>query len=182
MNLEEIVKTIDEEFENGHMKQIASKEMIRRLEEKGFEREDIDDALDEAERRKIVNHCSGFYIWIDTNLREAEKAKTQKHNQILAEIFKEGQIDFLPEEDVKIALMKRGFKDEQIHSILIEAERDHVLDFYTRGLGSDYYLVAGCSWIPPEERQNEVEAEKRERKWQIKWHEEKAMQDDSTHI
>jgi len=47
MNLEEIVKMIEGEFANGQVKQIASK-MVMKLEQRGFERIDIDDALDEG--------------------------------------------------------------------------------------------------------------------------------------
>jgi len=88
INIEEIVCMIEEEFANGRVKQIASRKMISILERKGIESEDIDDALDEAERRKIIEHGRGFYKWIAPSLREAEKAKTQRYFEILAEIFK----------------------------------------------------------------------------------------------
>jgi len=77
MNIEEMVKMIEEEFTNGQVKQIDWKELIRKLKEKGLERIDVDDALDEAERHKIIMLDRGFYKWIDPSVREMEKAKTQ---------------------------------------------------------------------------------------------------------
>lgn len=178
MNLEEVIKIIEDEFTIGRVERIDSKELINRLMKKGVERNCIDDALVEAKRRKIIRIDHGIYNWIDPSLREVEKAKTQKYFQILAEIFKEGKIDFLPEEDVKVTLKGRGFNDEEIDRILIEAERDYVLDFYTRGFGPNFNLIAGCSWIPPEERQRHAEVKKARKDFSMKWHEEKAMQDE----
>jgi len=160
------------------IKQIASREMIRMLERKGIESDDVDDALDEAERGKIITHGGGFYNGIDPRLREVEKAKTQRYFEILAEVFRKGEVKFLPREDLKSALRKRGLDEEEIRRAIIEAERDFVLDFYSDNFGPDNDLVAGCSWIPPEEREREAEAKKADREFSKKWHEEKAMQDD----
>lgn len=112
MNLEEAIKLIEKEFMNGLVDQIVSKELIRRLMKKGVERDCIEDALIEAKRRKIIRLDRGIYYWIDPSHREVEKAKTQEYFQILAEIFKEGKIDFLPAEDVKVILKRRGFNEE----------------------------------------------------------------------
>jgi len=177
MNLEEIVKMIEDEFANVQTKRIALNVIIEKLEEKGIGRDRRDDALHEAQRRKIIRLHDGFYEWIDPNVREGEKAKTQQYFEILASIFKEGKIDFLPEDDVKVALRERGFDDKEIDRILIEAERDYVLTFPSRSLIPEGDLVAGCSWIPPEERERVAEAEKRHRKWLDKWHEKKAEQE-----
>lgn len=176
MSLDEIVKMIEDMFANGKVKQVASKEMIRALEQKGIERDDIDDILDEAERREIVEHSGGFYIWLDPCLREAKKAKIQQHFEVLAEIFKYGKIDFLPRDKLIAALKEREFHDEEIRKMMIEAERDHVLSFPSRKYGGD--LVAGCRWIPPEERKDKAEAEKAEREFSKKWYEKKAMQEE----
>jgi len=178
MNIEKAVKMIEKEFADGQVKQIAHDEMIGRLKKRGMEHEDIEEALHDAERRKIIDHHSGFYMWIDPTIREAEKAKTRQHHELLAEIFKHGQIDFLPEEDLNLALKKQGLDDKEVDDILIEAERDFVLQFASRGFGPDYNLVPGCSWIPPEERKREAEAHKAGRKFLEKWHEEKMMQEE----
>jgi flavodoxin len=178
MKIEEIIRMIQDMFADGHIKQIGWKDTIRKLEDKGIERNDIDDALNEAERRKIIEIEGGYCRWIDPKKREQEKAKTRKHFDILAEIFKKGKIDFLPEEDVEAALRERGFNDEEIIKILGEADRDRVLDFYTDTFGPNNNLVAGCSWIPPDERQMKEETEKRYRKWFEKWLEKKAMQEE----
>lgn len=178
INIEEIVCMIEEEFANGRVKQIASRKMTSILERKGIESEDIDDALDEAERRKIIEHGRGFYKWIAPSLREAEKAKTQRYFEILAEIFKKGEVKFLPEEYLKSELRKRGLDEEEVRRAIIEAERDYVLDFYSDNFGPDKNLVAGCSWIPPEEREAEAEAKKADREFSKKWHEKKEMEED----
>jgi len=135
----------------------------------------VDDALDEAERRKIIAHGGGFYSWIDPSLREAEKAKTQRYFEMLAEVFKKGEVKFLPQEDLNGALRKRGLDEEEIRRAIIEAERDYVLDFYSDNYGPDDKLMAGCSWIPPEERETEAEAKKADREFSKKWHEKKVI-------
>ncbi|MBO3803542.1 MAG: hypothetical protein JTT11_06675 [Candidatus Brockarchaeota archaeon] len=178
MNIKKVVKMIEKEFADGQVKQIAYDEMIRRLKERGMEQEDIEEALHEAQRRKIIDHRSGFYKWIDPTIREAEKAKTREHHELLAEIFKHGKLDFLPEEDVILSLKERGFDDEEVDYILMEAERDFVLHFASQGFGPDYNLVPGCSWIPPEERKRVARAQKAGRKFLEKWHEKKVMQEE----
>jgi len=178
MNLDEMVRTVEDVFANGRTKRVAFKEMLRKLEEKGIGDDDIDDALHEAQRRKITRLQSGLYEWIDPNVREDEKAKTQRYFEVLAEIFKYGKIDFLPEGDVKAALRARGFDDKEIRRAIIEAERDYVLTFYSRSLMPGGDLVAGCHWISPEERKMEAEAEKSDREFLRKWHEKKAMQEE----
>lgn len=178
MNMGKAIRMIEREFADGQVKKIAYKQMIRRLEVKGLEYEDIEEALHEAQRRKILKLDSGFYTWIDPTIREAEKAKTQEHHELLAEIFRHGQIDFLPEEDLNLALKKRGLNDKEVDTVLIEAERDYVLRFASQGFGPDYNLVPGCSWIPPEERKREARGQKVGRKFSEKWHEEKAMQEE----
>lgn len=178
MNIEEMVKMIEEEFVNGQVKQIDWKELIRKLKEKGLVRIDVDDALDEAERHKIIMLDRGFYKWVDPSVREMEIAKTQKYFQMLAEIFKEGRIEFLPRESHKASLRERGLNDEEITRVIAEAERDHVLDFYVETFGPDNTPVDGCSWILPEERQREAEAEKDSRRFSEKWYKKKAMQED----
>lgn len=177
MKLEQIIKMIEEAFANGEVKQIASKEMIRKLKEKGFERIDIDDALDEAERRKVIAHDVGFYKWINPDLRETEIAKTKKSFEALAEIFKEGKITFLTREDIIATLQEKGFNEEDVRRTIIDAERDHVLRFTSRSFEPGR-LVRGCSWIPPEELQRKAETERHERKLFEKWLEEKIAQDD----
>lgn len=178
VSIEEIVGMIEGEFSNGRIKQIASRKMIRTLERKGIESDNIDDALDEAERRKIIAHGGGFYNWIDPSLREAEKVKTKRYFEMLAEVFKKGEVKFLPQEDLKGAIRKRGLNEEEIRRAIIEAERDHVLDFYSDNFGPDNKLMAGCSWIPPEERETEAKAKKADMEFSKKWHEKKEMQDD----
>lgn len=178
MSLEEIIKTIEAEFEDGKKRQVGWIELIKVLEGKDFEREDVDEALDEAERRKIIDLDSGFYKWIDPNVRETEKAKTRGYYQMLAEIFKEGEVEFLPEEEVKAALKERGLDDEETANVLADAERDFILDFYADTLCSTKKLVAGCSWIPPEDRASFAEAEKDSRRSSKKWLEKKMMQGD----
>jgi len=178
MNIEEIVKTIEGEFKDGHIRQVSWREVIIKLEEKGFQRDDIDDALDEAQREKIIMIDSGFLKWINPDIREVEKAKTQKYFHILAEIFKQGEIDFLPRENLKAELKKSGFNDEEVKIVITEAARDYVLDFHTRGYGPDYNLVAGCSWIPPEDRERFASAEKASKKSSEKWVEKKIAQED----
>jgi len=178
MSLEMIVKMIEAEFKDGEKKQVDSKELIKMLEERGFEYEDVDEALDEAQRRKIIELDSGFYKWIDPSVREVEKAKTHGYYQMLAEVFRGGEIEFLPEEDVKAALKERGLDDEEIANILADAERDFVLDFYADTFGPAHKLVAGCSWIPPEDRASFADAEKDDRKFSKKWLEKKIMQGD----
>jgi len=127
MNVEKAVRTIEKNFVDGQVKQIAYDEMRSRLKERGMEQEDVEEALHEAERRKIIDHHSGFYTWIDPIIRETEKARTRKHHELLAEIFKHGQIDFLPEEGLKLALKERELDDKEVDTVLIEAERDYVL-------------------------------------------------------
>jgi len=178
MSLEAIVKIIEAEFKDGKKKQIESKKLIKMLQERGFEYEDIDEALDEAQRRKIIDLDSGFYKWIDPKIREAKKAKTQRYYQMLAEIFKEGKIAFLTEKDVKAALMERGLDDEEAANMLADADRDFVLEFYADTFGPAKKLVAGCSWIPPEDRASFADAEKDSRRSFKKWLEKKIMQGD----
>jgi len=178
MNIEKAVKMIEKEFADGQVKQMAYDEMISRLKERGMKPEDVEEALHEAQRRKIIDHHSGFYTWINPANREVEKARTLEHHELLAEIFKHGQIDFLPEGDLKLALRERGLDDKEVDDVLIEAERDFVLRFASQGFGPDYNLVPGCSWIPPEERKREAEGQKAGRKFLEKWHEEKAMQEE----
>lgn len=177
MNLEEMVKKVEEEFANGRTKRVPFRKMIRKLEEKGIGDDDIDDALHEAQRRKITRLQSGFYEWIDPNIRGDEKAKTQRYFEVLAEIFKYGKIDFLPKGDVKAALRARGFDDKEVGRAIIEAERDYVLTFYSWSPTAGGDLVAGCNWIPPEERKMEAEAEKFDREFLRKWYEKDAMQE-----
>jgi len=177
MSLETIVKMIEAEFKDGKKKQIGSKELIKMLQERGFEYEDVDEALDEAKRRKIIELDSGFYKWIDPSIREAEKAKTQRYYDMLAEIYEGGKIEFFTEEEVKAALKERGLDDEEAAHILGIAERDF-LDFYADTLGSTKKLVAGCSWIPPEERASYADAEKESNRSFKKWLEKKMMQGD----
>lgn len=165
MKIENIVKVIEKEFMHGDIKQISSKDMLEKLEAKGYEHIDIDDALDEAERRKIIAHGGGFYKWVDPSLREVEKVKTQRHFQVLAEIYKEGKIEFLPREDLIVALREREFDNEEIRRILIEAERDYVLRFVSRSFSTSKKWVRGCIWIPPKDRKREANAERDQREW-----------------
>jgi hypothetical protein len=179
MNLEEIVRTIEEEFTNGQKKRISSDEMLGRLEARGIGSDDRDDALAEAQRRKIMRLRSGFYEWIDPSAREIEKAKIQRYFKALASIFKEGKIDFLPEEDVKAALRKKGYDNEEIDVIFIEAEREHILTFPSRSLTPGGDLVAGCHWVPPEDREREAQIEKDEREFFERWLEREDAQGDN---
>lgn len=172
-----IVKIIEREFDNGQVKQITSKEMIEKLEKKGYKRIDIDDAIDEAERRKIVSHGGGFYKWIDPSLRKAEIVKTRRRFQVLADIFKEGKIKFLPQEDFILKLKERDFDDGEINRILIEAERDYVLRFYSRSFPPNDKLISSCTWIPPRDRKKEAEADRHEREWFEKNLEKKAFEE-----
>lgn len=165
MKLEEIIKMIEEEFSNVKIKEIAWKELISKLKERGIERITIDNALDETQRRKIIDLDSDFYKWIDPSIRNVKKIKTERYYSILAEIFKEGKIGFLPEEDVEAALEERGFHEEEIDVILADAERDYILDFYSDTFGPDNNLVAGCSWIPPEDRQRHALGDRHQKKW-----------------
>lgn len=71
----------------------------------------------------------------------------------------------------------RSLNDEEILRVIVESERDHVLDFYVETFGPDNTPIDGCSWIPPEERQREAEAEKESRRFSEKWHEKKTMQE-----
>lgn len=178
MSLEEIIKIVEGEFEEGKKKQVGWKKLIKMLQERGFEYEDVDEALDEAERRKIIELDSGFYKWIDPSVREAEKAKTQRYYDMLAEIFEGGKIAFLTEEEVKAALKERGLDDEEAAHILAIAERDFVLDFYADTFGPAKKLVAGCSWIPSEDRASFADAEKESNRSFKKWLEKKIMQGD----
>lgn len=171
MNLDDVIGMIQEEFANGQVKQIGWIEMIRRLEKRSSKRLDIDDALDEAERRKIIDIDDGFCKWVDPSIREAEKTRTNL--KILAEIFKEGEIRFLPREDLKATLRKRGFNDEEIMRAIAEAGRDHVLDFHSRIFGPGGNLVAGYSWIPLEDRERFIRAKKADREFSKEWHENK---------
>jgi len=179
MKLGEIIKMMEEELSNEQDKQVDWKEMIRRLEERGIQRDDIDDAIDEAERRKIIRIENGICKWLDPGLRDAEKAKTQRYFEILSDIFKDGKIGFLPREDLKSALRERGMTDKEIRRVFSEATRDHVLDSYSTSFVQGGDLVDGCSWIPPNERKRYAEAEKRNRKRSEKWIEKKLMQEET---
>jgi len=179
MNIEEIIKIIEKEFANGQVKQMDCKELISKLEKEGIEREKIDDALHEAQRWKILRLDSGLYTWIDASLRDAEKAKTQRYYEMLAEIYKEGRVKFLPREDLKAVLRQRGLGDEEVMRLFAEAERDHVLAFYSDTFGPDGNLIAGSSWIPPDQRKMEADAEKERRKSFEKWLEKKILQEET---
>lgn len=178
MNLEDVIGIIQDELVNGQVKQIDWIEMIRRLEKRGIERADIDDALDEAERRKIIDIDDGFCKWVEPIIREAEKEKTRTYFEILAEIFKDGEIRFLPREDLKATLKERGFDDEEIVRAIAEAGRDHVLYYNSRIFGPNRKLVAGYSFIPQEDRERFAKAEKADREFSNKWHEKKISQGD----
>mgnify|MGYP007084772916 CR=1 FL=1 len=84
----------------------------------------------------------------------------------------------MPREGLKASLRERWLNNEEILRVIAEAEREHVLDFNVETFGPDNTPVDGCSWIPPEERQREAEAEKDSRRFSEKWHEKKAMQED----
>lgn len=71
----------------------------------------------------------------------------------------------MPEEDVEAALRERGFHEEEIDVILADAERDYILDFYSDTFGPDNNLVAGCSWIPLEDRQRHALGDRHQREW-----------------
>ncbi|MBO3804290.1 MAG: hypothetical protein JTT11_10575 [Candidatus Brockarchaeota archaeon] len=178
MNLDDVIRMIQEELGYGQIKKIGWTEMIIKLEKRGIKRVDIDDALDEAERRKIINIEDGFCKWVEPSKREGEKEKTRTYFKILAEIFKDGEIKFLPPEDLKTALKKRGFDDEEIVRALAEAGRDHVIYYHSRILGSKRKLVAGYSYIPPEDRERFAKAEEADREFSDKWHEKKLSMND----
>lgn len=179
MKVGEIIKMMEEELSNEQEKQVDWKELIRRLEERGIQRDDIDDAIDEAERRKIIKIENGICKWLDPSLRDAEKVKTQKYFEILSDIFKDGKIGFLPREDLKSALRERGLTDVEIKRVFSEAARDYVLDSYSTSFVPDGILVAGYNWIPPKERKRYTEMEKKDRKWHEKWIEKKLMQEET---
>jgi len=122
-------KLIVKEFAGGQIKQVGWIDIIKKLEKKEYKRIDIDDALDEAERRKIIDIDSGFCKWIDPANREKEKAKTQKRFKLVDEIFKEGNIRFMPREDLEAILKEKGCSEGEILNIITEASRDHVLRF-----------------------------------------------------
>mgnify|MGYP006270065769 CR=1 FL=1 len=67
------------------MKKIDDWEMKYKLGRRGYTRDDIEDAVNEAERRKIVCVKSGFSFWIEPEHREEEKEKTQRYFAILAD-------------------------------------------------------------------------------------------------
>ncbi len=81
---DDIIMMIDDEFADG---KVTSKEIIRKLKEKGIRYVDIDKALVEAERQKIVEYRSGLYKWIDPGDRKARRAETERHHKILAKIL-----------------------------------------------------------------------------------------------
>jgi hypothetical protein len=165
MNIEDIVKIIENEFTEGKIKQMGWIDLIKKLRKKGYKRIDIDDALDEAERRKIIDIKDGFCRWIDPSLRKEEKAKTKRRFQVLAEIFRERRINFIPQEDLEAILKEKGFDDEEILNIIAEAERDHVLRFSSRSYPPSTKLVPSCTWIPPRDRKKEAEADRNQREW-----------------
>ena len=177
-SLDKIIKMIQEELANGQVKQIGWIEMIRRLEKRGIERIDIDYALDEAETLKIIDISDGFCKWIDPSMREMEKAKTHRYFNILAEIFKDGEIGFLPRQDLKVALRERGLNDDEITRAIAEAGRDRILDFHSRIFGSNRKLVAGYSFILPEDRERFLRAERADKEFSNKWYEKKVSQND----
>jgi len=78
LSINNIIAMIEGEFTNGQVREINSEEMISRLKEKGIKYVDIDKALIEAERRKIVQCYSELYRWIEPSEREARKRMGKK--------------------------------------------------------------------------------------------------------
>jgi len=178
MNVESIIKNIEKEFIGGQVRQVGWIDIIKKLSKKGYKRIDIDDALDEAERRKIIDIDSGFCKWIDPAIREKEKAKTQRRFKLLAEIFKDGHIRFMPREDLEAILKEKGYGEEEILNIITEASRDHVLRFASRSYPPSTKLVPSCTWIPPRDRKKEAEADRHQIEWFEKQLEKYAFEDE----
>ncbi|MEM2922126.1 MAG: hypothetical protein QXF26_07400 [Candidatus Bathyarchaeia archaeon] len=178
--IEEIIKAIEAEYERGKVRKIGWSEIIDRLEKRGYKRYDIDDAIDLAERHKIIYISDGFSWWIEPERREEEKAKTQRYFDILSEIFENGKVKFLPRDVLKTALRERGLSENEIYRVLGEATRDHILDSHAQSFGPDRRLMSGFGWIPIEDRQMHAEADREGREWIEEWIDKKIRQEERT--
>lgn len=147
-------------FKDGRVKVMTDRELKRKLEEKGVAADDVDNVIDEAERRKLITidyETWSSYHWISPEKRKEEKQETQRLEKAVEDIFLKRCTDRLLEDELRKDLISTGLSAREVKRALYEAERDCVVTSSALGGCWEYRLV------PPEERKRELE----ERRWSL---------------
>lgn len=136
-------------FKDGRVKVMTDRELKRKLEEKGVAANDVDDVIDEAERRKLITidyETWSSYHWISPEKRKEEKQETQRLEKAVEDIFLKRCTDRLLEDELRKDLISTGLSAREVKRALYEAERDCVVTSSALGRCWEYRLV------PPKER------------------------------
>jgi len=114
-------------FKDGRVKVMTDRELKRKLEEKGVAADDVDNVIDEAERRKLITidyETWSSYHWISPEKRKEEKQETQRLEKAVEDIFLKRCTDRLLEDELRKDLISTGLSAREVKRALYEAERD----------------------------------------------------------
>ncbi|MBO3832898.1 MAG: hypothetical protein FGF51_05875 [Candidatus Brockarchaeota archaeon] len=142
-------------FENGRLKVMTRKELFDKLEKKGVSYDDIEDVVDEAERKKLIiidYKTRSAYFWVPPEKREEEKLKTEELEKLVEEAFRERNKEELSRDELKEILASKGLSTDEVERALRDAERDCILSSYPFTKKGWVYEL-----IPLEDRENELE-------------------------
>lgn len=138
-------------FKDGKVKVITKRELHRKLEEKGIACDDVNDVINEVERRKLISidyKTWSAYFWIPPEKREEEMQKTRQFKKAVEEAFL-GKNE-LSADELRRILASRGISTDEIERAIYEAERDYIISPFYEKKVKKYELV------PPEEREDEM--------------------------
>ncbi len=172
------VSVIEGIFKGMETRALRGRDLERKLEVKGLTAEAIEDLVDEAERKGILQvilppSTGGDiqYALLPPEKREEEKKRTQHYLAVIDEAYKEQRKGHLLEDELREKLIAKGLTHDEVERAIYDAERDNALIHSVRHVGKP-----GYSWIPPEDRADETRFRKRLRKYMDEWREKKMMQ------
>ena len=154
-------------FEDGKLKVMTRKELSEELMKKGISYDDLEDVIDEAQRKKLIAidyDTWSAYFWIPPERREEEKQRTEELERLVEEAFVKRNKEKLSEEELKEILAGKELSIEEIERALYEAERDCILSSYPFTKKGWVYEL-----IPLEDRRDELERRRLGKLYDMRW-------------
>ncbi|MEM3908016.1 MAG: hypothetical protein QXZ17_14360 [Nitrososphaerota archaeon] len=154
-------------FKDGKLKVMTDDELSDELMKRGVSYDDLEDVIDEAQRKKLITidyNTWSAYFWIPPERREEEKQKTEKLEKLVEEAFVERNTEKLSENELKEILASKGLSAEDVRRAIYEAERDCILSSYPFTKKGWVYEL-----IPREERGEEPERRRLGKLYDIRW-------------
>ena len=154
-------------FENGRLKVMTRKELCDELERRGVSYDDVDDVIDEAERKAlIIIDCKtrSAYFWVPPERREEEKLKTEELEKLVEEAFRERNTEELLRDELEEILTSKGLSTDEVKRALRDAERDCILSSFPFTKKGWVYEL-----IPLEDRRDELERRRLGKLYDERW-------------